>query len=506
MIEPVLTTNALTKKYPGTVALDAVDIKIRPHEVLGLIGENGAGKSTLLKILAGSVRPDAGAMSVRGRPVHFRSVSDATRAGIGMVYQEQSLIPNITVAENILLGTERSGVSLGFYRWNAINALAQRQLDKIHSPISPRTRTETLSFAERQMVELAKVLAIEERTSHEPIILLDEPTSVLESGEIGTLFAEINRLRECASVVFVSHRLEEVLRVSDRVYVMRNGKCVAERDPKTCEVGEFFRLMVGRDLDGSYYHEADQQPFQSARIRLSVRGLSRRGLFEDVSFDVHAGEVLALAGVQGSGREDICRTLFGTDSYDAGTIEIDGAVAEFSSPAEATLEGVAYCPAERRIEGVITGMSVAENMTLVHLRQVETGPFLDRRRERDLVGHWVDRLRIKSPSVTTPIQTLSGGNQQKVILAKWMISDQLRILILDHPTRGLDVGTKSEVYALIRSLADAGLAIVLLADTLEETISLAHTIMVLKDGRIAATYAAALGAKPNQIDILEKML
>ena len=506
MTGPVLATNGLTKRYPGTIAVDAVDLEIRPHEVLGLIGENGAGKSTLLKILSGSIRPDAGSISVRGRKAHFRTVCDATLAGIGMVYQEQSLIPNITVAENILLGAEQGGVRSGFYRWKALNGLAQRQLDKISSPILPRTKTELLSFADRQMVELAKVLAIEERTSQEPIILLDEPTSVLERAEIDTLFGQIERLRNMASVVFVSHRLEEVLRVADRVYVMRNGKVVAERDPNSCELGEFFKLMVGRELDSSYYHETDQEPYDEARVRLAVRDLSRRGRFRHISFDVHAGEVLALAGVQGSGREDVCRTLFGTDAFDSGTIEIDGAPAAVGSPAECTRSGLAYSPAERRIEGLVAGMSVAENMTLAHLEQVQAGPFLDRRRERALVGTWTDRLRIKSPSITTPIQTLSGGNQQKVVLAKWMISERLRILILDHPTRGLDVGTKSDVYALIRSLAADGYAVVLLADTLEEMISLAHNIVVLKDGSIAATYTAMRGAKPAQIDILEKML
>jgi ribose transport system ATP-binding protein len=503
---PVLQVRGLTKHYPGTVALDAIDLEIRPHEVVGLIGENGAGKSTLLKILVGLIAPDAGELVLRGEPVSFQSVSDAARAGVGMVFQEQSLIPNITVAENILLGAEGAGVRRGVYHWKDLNALARRQLDKVGSSIDPSQKTDSLSFADRQMVEVAKVLAIEERTSHAPIILLDEPTSVLERDEIETLFVQIERLRRIASVVFVSHRLDEVLRVSDRVYVMRNGTCVAERDPKTCDVSELYKLMVGRELGEGYYHPGDQKPFTEERVRLRVRDLARAGRYAAVSFDVRAGEVLGIAGVQGSGREDLCRTLFGAEGHTGGSIAIDGSVVHLLSPDAAARAGIGYCPAERRVEGVINGMSVAENMTIVRIDAVCRGPILVRKRERQVVGSWVERLHIKTPTVAAAVQTLSGGNQQKVVLAKWLISDRLRVLILDHPTRGLDVGTKSEVYALIRRLAADGMAIVLLADTLEETIALSHNVMVMKDGRIVATFAAPPDAKPSQVDIVEKMV
>jgi ribose transport system ATP-binding protein len=506
MTEPVLAVAGLTKRYPGTVALDSASLEIRPHEVVGLIGENGAGKSTLLKILAGCVAPDAGMISLRGKRVAFRGVVDATRAGIGMLFQEQSLIPNITVAENIVLGAEGSGIRLGIYRWRELNAIAQRQLDKISSSIAPTVMTESLSFAQRQMVELAKVLAIEERTKEAPIILLDEPTSVLEREEIDLLFRQIHRLRQIASVVFVSHRLDEVLRVSDRVYVLRDGQCVAERDPRSCDVAELYRLMVGRDSDADYYHGSEQRPFDPTRIRLSVKSLGKRGRYRDVSFDVHAGEVLGIAGVQGSGREDVCRTLFGAETHDEGAIAIDGRPLPLTSPEAASAAGVGYCPSERRVEGVVAGMSVGENITLVRLDMVCRGPFLDARRERGIVRAWIDRLKIRTPSSSAPIQTLSGGNQQKVVLAKWLMSDRLRVLVLDHPTRGLDVGTKGEVYALIRKLAAEDLAVVLMADTLEETIALAHKVMVMKDGLVTGMFDAPPDAKPSQVEIVEKMV
>lgn len=506
MSEPILVVKDLDKSFPGVHALDHVSLEVRPHEVVGLIGENGAGKSTVLKVLAGVYARDSGTLTVRGKPVAYRSITQAMKAGIGMVFQEQSLIPNISVAENILLGTERGGVRHGIYRWKDLYRQAQAQLDKIGSSIDPRSMTEMLSFSERQMVELAKVLAIEERTQEEPIILLDEPTSVLEKGEIATLFGEVRRLREIASVIFVSHRLDEVLEVSDRVYIMRNGQVVAERDPKQCDLSELYSLMVGRALSGNYYREDQQVPYDEAKTRLEVKDLSLPGRYESVSFTVHAGEVLGLAGVQGSGCEAVCRTLFGAFEQGGGQIAVDGKVVRFETPADAAARGIGYVPAERRVEGLVMGMRVDRNVTLAHMRVVQDGPLVNLRREESLVREWIKRLGIKTPRITTPARNLSGGNQQKVALSKWLISEGLKVLILDHPTRGLDVGAKSEVYDLVRSLAAQGIAILLLADTLEETIGLSHNIVVMKDGRISERIAAPAGDKPSQVAIVERMV
>jgi len=502
---PVLAVEGLTKRYPGVLALDRMSFEVRPHEVVGLIGENGAGKSTLLKSLVGLVRPDAGTIRVHGEPVKLRGVEHAGSVGIGMVFQEQSLVPNITVAENILLGAERAGIRTGVYRWGALNALAQEQLDKIGSPVDPSARTDTLTFAQRQMVEVAKVLTIEERTHHEPVVLLDEPTSVLESEEIATLFAQIERLRERASVVFVSHRLDEVLEVSDRVYVLRNGLVVAEVDPREVGAQDLHHLLIGREAGGSHYHDEAQQSCDAAPVRLKVEDLATTGC-RGVSFDVRAGEVLGVAGVQGSGREDVCRALFGAMPAEHGRVSIDSQPLRLGSPRAAVHAGIGYVPSERRTDGIVSPMSVSENLSMAHVREVCRGPLLQGKRERSLVRHWIERLGIKTPSQATAIGTLSGGNQQKVVLARWMISDDLRLLILDHPTRGLDVGAKSDVYKLIRDLASAGCAVLLLSDTLEETIALSHRVVVMKDGELVTTVETPRGAKPDPVVILEEMV
>lgn len=498
----------VSKRFPGVLALDGVSMQIRRREVVGLIGENGAGKSTVLKLLSGVYRPDEGDLVVRGRRTRFRSPREAVQAGIGTVHQEQSLIGAVSVAENILLGSEGASVRAGVYRWSDLNRRAQAQLDKISSPIRPRTLTSDLSFADRQMVEVAKALAVEELISDddEPVIVLDEPTSVLEGDDLEVLFAQIERLREIASVVFVSHRLDEVLRVSDRVYVMKDGRCVAERDPETVDVAELYRLMVGRTTTGQYFREADQKSVEGADELLSVRGLSRGHDYRDVDLTVARGEVVGLAGVVGSGREELCRTLFGVLPPDGGEIRLGGERITLASPAAAVSAGIGYVPSERRTEGAAMGLSVAENMLLADPSTVSTGPVTRRGRAARLVADWTERLRIRTPSPGTDIAALSGGNQQKVVLAKWLLSPRLRVLILDHPTRGLDVGAKEDVYGFIREACEAGLGVVLLADTLEETIALSHTVVVMKDGRTTARLHAGPGAKPSQVEILEAMV
>lgn len=501
-----LQVRNITKRFRGVVALDGVSFEVRPHEVVGLIGENGAGKSTLLKVLAGIYQPDEGEILRNGEVVSFRSASDSARAGIGMVHQEQSLIPTVTVAENILLGAEGDAVRIGFYNWNRLNAKAQKQLDKIASQISPRSIVESLSFAERQMVELAKALYVEEGTTFEPVIVLDEPTSVLEGAELETLFTEIDRLRKIASVIFVSHRLDEVLRVSDRVYVLKDGRSVGEMDAADADVEKLHQLMVGRSSSAQFYHEDEQLSVTDAKVLLSVEGLSKRGAFEDVSFTVRAGEVFGIAGVLGSGREELSRVLFGAEPFTSGSIEFDGTSVRFRSPVDAVAAGFGYIPAERRIEGIADGMSVQENIFLVDPDPVSWGPFLRHGRAREAAKSWITKLRVRTPDEKANIGNLSGGNQQKVVLAKWLNSPKLRVLILDHPTRGLDVGAKEDVYTFVRELCARGLAVVLLADSLEETIALSHSIIVMRDGKIESRFDSHPGNKPTPVDLVERMV
>ncbi|MEV0458268.1 sugar ABC transporter ATP-binding protein [Catellatospora methionotrophica] len=502
---PALEVRGLVKHYPGVKALDGVDLVVHQHEVLGLAGENGAGKSTLLKALVGLVTPDAGEIYVRGEPVKLRSVVEAADHGIGMVFQEQSLVPNLTAAENILLGSEGGAVRRGVYRWDVMRRLAQEQLDKIGSKIDPLARTDSLSFADRQMVEIAKVLRIEQRSQHPPVIILDEPTSVLESKEIDTLFAQIRRLREFASVVFVSHRLDEVLDVCDRVTVLRGGQSVGEVATAGAVPRELHRMMIGSTGSDDHYHSNAATPVEAAEPRLSVRGLSGAS-FRDVDLDVAAGEVVAIVGVHGSGREDVCRALFGIEPTTAGQIRMDGKQISLPNTRAACAAGIGYVPAERKTEGMVGPMSVAENMTLTKQKARCSGPFVAPAKQAGLVDRWIERLSIRTPTRDTPIQRLSGGNQQKVVLARWLVAGDIRLLLLDHPTRGLDIGARSEVYRLMRELAASGVATVLLADSLEEAIGMADRILVMNDGRVVTEVACPNGGKPSPLDLVKEMV
>ncbi len=501
-----LEVRGLVKHYPGVKALDGVDLVVRQNEVLGLAGENGAGKSTLLKALVGLVRPDAGEIWVRGEKVRLRSVVEAAEHGIGMVFQEQSLVPNLTAAENIVLGSEGAGVRRGIYRWDTMRKLAQVQLDKIGSHIDPLARTDTLTFAERQMVEIAKVLRIEERTSNPPVIILDEPTSVLESAEIETLFTQVRRLREFASVIFVSHRLDEVLDVCDRVLVLRGGMSVGEVPTAGAAPAELHRMMIGSTGSDDHYHEGlAERSDEPAEPRLVVRGLSG-DTFRDVDLDVKSGEIVGIVGVHGSGREDVCRALFGAEPSLAGEVSLDGEKLDLSGTRAAVAAGVGYVPAERKIEGMVGPMSVADNMTLTKQKSRCAGPMVVPQKQATLVDKWIERLSIRTPHRGTQIGRLSGGNQQKVVLARWLVAGDIRLLLLDHPTRGLDIGARSEVYRLMRELANSGVATVLLADSLEEAIGMSDRIIVMSDGRATAEVACPSGGKPTPLDLVKEMV
>jgi ribose transport system ATP-binding protein len=503
-VPPVLALRHVTKRFPGVLALNDVSITVGRNEVLGLVGENGAGKSTLMRILAGVYQPDIGDILMNGRTVRLTSASAAMRQGIGMVFQEQSLLLNLSVGENIWLGNEARFTRFGRIDWAMLYAAATRQLAKVEVAVDPRTRTADLDFATRQMVELAKALRVEEAAPGHLVILLDEPTSVLEQAEIRVLFARVRALRARASFIFVSHRLDEVLALSDRICVMKDGGVVADLPAAGADIHHLHSLMVGRGLQAEYYREQLQHSY-GGDVVLKADGLGRAGAYREVSFALHEGEILGIAGVIGSGREELTRTIAGFLPHDAGRLLVHGRERRFAAPTEAVDCGIGYLPRERRTEGLVLFLSVAANITLASLDKLRRCGLLDTTGEANLARGWVKRLGIRTPGIESLCLNLSGGNQQKVVLAKWL-NARVRILILDHPTRGLDVGAKEEVYELVRRVTADGIAVILTSDTMEETIGLSHSILVMRDGTVTYRTDAGPGRKPAQLDLIGHMV
>ena len=504
MTTPALEVRHVSKSFPGVKALDDVSFAIYPNEIVGLIGENGAGKSTLLKILNGVYQADEGEVLIDGHPVTIRSPREAFDSGIAMVFQEQSVLPTLTVAENIFLGREQEFLRMGLISRRAMNAAAREELKKVHLDIDPATPCARLSFAQRQMVEVAKALSLDTRIEDDVTILLDEPTSVLERREVDLLISIVRELKERASIVFISHRLEEVLDLCGRVYVMRDGKMVAEVEAAKATVKELHQHMVGRQLHHEYYREARQTAATGEPV-LEARGLTRAGAFEDVSFTLKPGEVLGIAGVIGSGREALARVLAGHLPATGGELLLRGKRVRQRGASDAVSNGIGLVPSERKVEGLVAPFSVSENMTISALDRFIRSGIIRHADERVETEKWIERLNIKTPSTETMVGSLSGGNQQKVVLAKWRIAD-VDVLILDHPTRGIDVGAKEDVYELVRDMTADGLAVVLLGDTLDEVIGLSSRILVMKDGRITAEFESPPNGKPGQVDIVQHMV
>lgn len=494
----------IDKIFPGVHALKAVDLKVNRGEIVGLVGENGAGKSTLMKVIYGAYQPDGGTTMIDGTKVRFQNPRQAMDHGIGMVFQEQSLITNLTVMENIFLGYESQFVSLGVINWKAMADAAKKQLAKVKLNIDPTTTTSRLSFAQRQLVELAKVLTLEERVDGDLTILLDEPTSVFAKEELDLLFGLVRDLTKRASFIFVSHRLDEVIELSDRIYVMKDGEVVDVVDQDEADIDAIQHKMVGRDVDKEYYREQKQKPYGD-EVLVSFKNASCEEHYHDISFDLHRGEVLCLVGTEGSGREAILRTVFGLEAPASGSVTIKGQeITRYKTRASVNL-GVGYVPRERKVEGIVAGMNVFENMTLSQMRNYSTKGVLRTGAEIRLARDWIERLSIKTPDVYKDCGGLSGGNQQKVVLAKWR-SGGSDIILLDHPTRGLDIGAKEEVYEMVREMSDQGAGVILIADTLEEAIGLSHTILVMKDGKFQKRFDGKPGSKPTLYDLVHNMI
>ena len=503
---PVLRLTDITCSFGPVTAIKSVSLEIRRGEVIGLVGENGAGKSSLLKILSGIVVPDSGRIEINGKLCNFKGPKDAFKAGVGVVHQEQSLFTNLTVAENIDQHSTSGGTwsRLGFQQWSRVNREAAAALDKIGVKLDPRTRVSELSFVDRQLVEIARAVCIDPTVGGPPLIILDEPTAVLEREETAILEREIRNLKAFASIIFVSHRLDEILRVCDRVAVMRSGQLILNKATRDVTKEELFHAMAGREAQTT--HRTRIPLPAGATPAIEVRELTRKGHYADVSFAAYPGQIVALVGSNGAGCGELVRAMFGAEAYDSGSIVVGGRHVSGWSIGRAVKAGLAYVPAERKVEGMVGGFSAAHNIALVHPGEAAIGPFISPTRLDRMARAWFDRLDVHPNVVSLELGRFSGGNQQKVVLARWLNSETMKVFLLDHPLRGLDPGASQTVNAQIRKACDAGAAVVLLPDTIEEALEAADKIIVMRDGEISARYDMGADTHLSVEDILEKMV
>jgi D-xylose transport system ATP-binding protein len=492
-----LSMQDITKSFPGVRALDGVSFDLRPGEIHALVGENGAGKSTLMKILGGVYVPSeyGGQVFIEGKLQQFASVRDAEKAGIAVIYQELSLIREMTVGENIFLGREPR--KLGVIRWEELYRRSRELLDDVHLAIDPHTPIRTLGIGQQQLVEIAKALSHDAR-----ILVLDEPTAALTDGEAETLFAILNKLRQRGvGMIYISHKLNEVFRISDRITVLRDGRTVGTNATNDWSEPQVIARMVGREV-GNIFPAVDRAQgevvFEVDSFSVSDPVLNDKKLVDDVSFSVRRGEVLGIAGLMGAGRSDLLMAIFGAHAGRvSGLIRIEGKPVRVNEPADAIKQGIGFVTEDRKRFGLVLDQTILKNMTLAGLRRI-SGRFVTSVDAESAAGERaMKELRVKANSVFTIAGTLSGGNQQKVVLAKWLLTNP-RVLFLDEPTRGIDVGAKQEIYAQINALAKTGLAIVLVSSELPEVLGMSDRILVLHEGRVTGEFNRA-AATPEAV-------
>jgi ribose transport system ATP-binding protein len=483
----ILEIRDMTKVFGAVNALKNMQLTVRPGRVHTILGENGAGKSTLMKILAGVYQPTSGTIVLDGKPYFPANPQDAAKAGLTIVFQELSLCNNMTVAENIL--ATREPARAGFINDKALTRKAAELVKELGLPVSVTDKVGDLSIAQRQLVEIAKGLSIEAK-----VVILDEPTSSLSDSEAEILFEIIARLKaKGVAVIYISHRMEEIMRLSDDITVVRDGTYITTRDKNEATIAELIALMVGRDMNEIYPPRDVPAPALTGKPVLAVNKLTRGEHFSDISFDVRPGEILGFFGLIGSGRSEVMNTLFGMVPASSGTVIIDGQEARIASPVDAINRRIGFVTENRKEEGLVLSHSVESNISMVALNGFAGGlGFLKRRREREAAKAEVARLAIKTASLETTAGSLSGGNQQKIVLAKWLLTKP-KILILDEPTRGVDVGAKFEIYKIIRQLAAEGTAILLVSSELPEVIGMSDRVVVMSEGKVTAV------ADPDQM-------
>ncbi|GAB2890404.1 sugar ABC transporter ATP-binding protein [Streptomyces mayteni] len=473
---PLLQLREVTKSFGPVAAVRGVSFSLQAGRVHALVGENGAGKSTIVKMLAGVHQPDTGGIELDGRPLRLGGPAAARDAGIAVIYQEPTLFPDLSVAENIFMGRQPT-TRFGRVDRAALRAATTRLFERLGVEVDPERQARGLSIADQQLVEIAKALSVDAR-----VFVMDEPTAALSGVEVERLFAVVRGLcQRGAAVLFISHRFDEVFSLCDHITVLRDGGWVSTDPTADVTPDTVVRRMVGRDV-AALFPKEDTEPGETL---LEVRGLGRAGVFADVGFSVRAGEIVALAGLVGAGRSEVVRAVFGVDRYDAGEVRVAGRRLPPGSPARAMAAGIALVPEDRRQQGLVMELSIERNATLTRLRRLTRFGLLTGGGERRSAAEWADRLQVRYGRLADPVATLSGGNQQKVVLAKWLATGP-RVLIVDEPTRGIDVGTKAEVHRTMSRLAGEGLAVLMVSSELPEVLGMADRVLVMREGRITA--------------------
>ncbi|CAM3385980.1 D-xylose ABC transporter ATP-binding protein [Pseudomonas floridensis] len=483
----LLEISNISKGFPGVIALNDVQLRVRPGSVLALMGENGAGKSTLMKIIAGIYQPDAGEIRLRGKPVTFDTPLAALKSGIAMIHQELNLMPFMSIAENIWIGREQlNGLHMIDHR--EMFRCTAELLERLRIKLDPEELVGNLSIAERQMVEIAKAVSYDS-----DVLIMDEPTSAITETEVAHLFSIIGDLRaQGKGIVYITHKMSEVFEIADEVAVFRDGCYIGLQRAESMDGDSLISMMVGRELTQLFPER--EKPMGD--LLLSVRDLRLDGVFQDVSFDLHAGEILGIAGLMGSGRTNIAETLFGITPSDGGEIHFDGAAVRIADPHQAIGLGFALLTEDRKLTGLFPCLSVMENMEMAVLANYAGNGFVKQKALRALCEDMCKKLRVKTPSLEQCIDTLSGGNQQKALLARWLMTNP-RVLILDEPTRGIDVGAKAEIYRLISLLASEGMAVIMISSELPEVLGMSDRVMVMHEGEMMGILARGEATQEN---------
>jgi ribose transport system ATP-binding protein len=506
---PLFRAEGLSKRYEVTKVLDRVDFEIPANAVVSFVGENGAGKSTLFNILSGIARPDAGAMTLHGAPYRPANYGQAAAAGVSRVFQEQSLIGNVPVYENLLLGHDHRFTHAGLVDRKAMIAAARKIADAAGLDVDVKRRTRDYDFSKRQSIEIARacLAPLQLAGIERPLVLLDEPTSALDRRDEEAFFVLVEKLKQVGSLLFVSHRLTEVLAISDLIYVLKDGQITAKLTPDEADEDRLHGLMVGRERVADYYHENRQRTAADAPVAIAVEGLVNPGVYEDIDLAIRAGEVVGIGGLLDSGKSAVGRGIAGVEAPARGTVRLDGEAAARPDIRRLVRQRLGYVPAERLTDGIIAPFTVAWNVSLASGADLFTNGIglWRRRREVETAKRYITDLAIRSGRPDAVCTRLSGGNQQKVVLARWLCRDP-KVLVLDNPTRGVDAGAKEEIYRLIRDLTDRGVAILLITDELLELIGLSNRILIMQRGQIVTEVAAPPNAKPSERELVAWML